>query len=330
MKKISLFILMLFSIIFLSGCGKSNEEDIVQNFIKKIKDSNSYYIEGTFELINNEEKYTYDINVYYKESENFKVKLINKTNNHEQVILRNLDGVYVLTPSLNKSFKFQSEWPYNNSQAYILQSLIKDIEDDSDYEFQTTNDGYIITTSVNYSSKPDLIKQNIYLDKNKNIIKVETLDLNNQPKIIMNFSKLDYNSNLSDDEFILEKITSNEIETDTPVSSIDGYIFPMYLPDNTYLTGQDVVSIDGGERAILTFNGEKPFTVIQETINSNDLLSENVEGDPQLIMDSIGVISDSSVSWISNGVEYYVISENLSQSELLNVANSISVMPVMK
>lgn len=51
-------------------------------------------------------------------------------NNHEQIILRNKDGVYVVTPSLNKSFKFQSEWPYNNSQVYLLQSIVDDIKDD--------------------------------------------------------------------------------------------------------------------------------------------------------------------------------------------------------
>ena len=57
----------------------------------------------------------------------FKVSLINNSTNHEQVILRNDDGVFVLTPSLNKSFKFQSDWPYNNSQIYLLGSIIDDL-----------------------------------------------------------------------------------------------------------------------------------------------------------------------------------------------------------
>ena len=32
----------------------------------------------------------------------------------EQIILKNDEGVYVLSPNLNKSFKFQSKRPYNN------------------------------------------------------------------------------------------------------------------------------------------------------------------------------------------------------------------------
>ncbi len=46
------------------------------------------------------------------------------------MILKNDDGVYVLTPALNKSFKFQSEWPENSSQAYLFESLVKDITED--------------------------------------------------------------------------------------------------------------------------------------------------------------------------------------------------------
>ena len=55
----------------------------------------------------------------YLKKDKFRVGLTNKTNNHEQIILKNDDGVYVITPSLNKSFKFQSDWPYNNSQIYL-------------------------------------------------------------------------------------------------------------------------------------------------------------------------------------------------------------------
>lgn len=53
--------------------------------------------------------------------------MVNKANEHKQIILRNNDGLYVITPSLNKSFKFESTWPDNSSQSYILSSLIKDI-----------------------------------------------------------------------------------------------------------------------------------------------------------------------------------------------------------
>ena len=133
-------------------------------------------------MINNEDTYLYDIDVSYEAEEKFRVSLKNKTNNHEQIILRNEEGVYVLTPSLNKSFKFQSEWPYNNSQSYLLQTLLKDITSDKDRIFKVNDKGYVITTKVNYSNNKDLIKQNIYIDKNLNITEVHVLNDKNQYK----------------------------------------------------------------------------------------------------------------------------------------------------
>ena len=236
----------------------------------------------------------------------------------------------VLTPSLNKSFKFQSDWPYNNSQTYILQTLVKDIENDSEKDVKKLDDGYVITTSVNYSNKQDLVKQNIFLDKDINITKIEVLNSENQAKIVMNFNKIEFNSTINDDIFNIDNNVFSNEDNEKTVNTIDGIVFPMYVPTDTYLTSQDVISVDGGERAILTFSGEKPFTIIQETISNTDILNMNVDGEPQMIMDTIGVLSDSYVSWISGGMEYYVISEDLTQDELLTVANSISVMPVSK
>ena len=50
----------------------------------------------------------------------------------------------------------------------------------------------------------------------------------------------------------------------------------------------------------------------------------------EIITDSVGYVSDQSVSWISNGIEYYVSSSALTQKELIDVAKSMSVMPVGK
>ena len=106
MKKKILFILLV-GVFLLSGCGKTSESSIIKDLEKKINNSKSYYIEGTLEIVNNEDLYTYDVKVSYAKGDNYKVNLTNKVNNHEQVILRNSDGVYVVTPRINKSFNFK-------------------------------------------------------------------------------------------------------------------------------------------------------------------------------------------------------------------------------
>ena len=105
----------------------------------------------------------------------------------------------------------------------------------------------------------------------------------------------------------------------------------MYIPANTRLTSQDAVEKENGERIILTFDGDKPFMLVQETVSKEDeMTTVLVDGDPLIIADSVAAVNDYSVNWLSNGIEYYVVSSDLNSEELINVAASIAVMPVGK
>ena len=330
MKKIKKIIFLTISMIIISGCGKNSSENIIKNLTKKIEGTESYHLEGILEIINNENTYAYDVDVAYKKENNFKVSLKNKTNNHEQIILRNIDGVYVLTPSLNKSFKFQSEWPYNNSQSYLLQNLINDIKNDPEYTSEEKEDGYTITTKTNYSNNKDLKKQKIYINKDKEIYQVEVLDENDKVKIKMTINKIDYNPNYNDEIFKLENNMTVSKEIDATVSKIEDIIYPMYIPQNTYLSSQDKVSKENGERIIMTFTGDNPFMLIQETINQNEEGITSVNGEPYQLDNSIGIMDETSITWVDKGMEYYLVSNTLDQQELISVANSLTTAAIQK
>lgn len=47
-------------------------------------------------------------------------------------------------------------------------------------------------------------------------------------------------------------------------------------------------------------------------------------------MDTLGVMTNNSLTWTSNGIEYYIVSDVLNQNELVEVAQSISYLPTMK
>ena len=333
MKKIFVFFSFL---LLLSGCGKYSGDDLVKDLNKKVNDSNSYHLTGTLEIFRNEEKYTYDVDSSYMKGDYFKVDLVNQNNNHKQIILKNPDGVYVLTPSLNKSFKFQSDWPYNNSQIYLLQPILTDITNDKEKIFDETENGYIITSKVNYSTEKDFAKQKVYVDKDKNITRVEILDGSDSVKMSLNIIDIDYKAKFGDDYFSenkykaeVEESTDNTKTETEETAKLEEVVYPMYVPVDTYLSAQDVVNTSSGERVILTFNGESSFTVVQEN-SSNDVTMNYVYGDPYLILDTVGSITDYSVSWISNGVEYSVMSDTMDIDELLTVAQSISVKAVGK
>ncbi len=327
-NKIKLLILIV-SFFVVVGCNKAS--DSKKQVLNMLKGVNSYHLDANMTLYNDENSYKYDLEVDYKDKDMFRVSMKNKSNNHEQIVLRNNDGVFVLTPNLGKSFKFETDWPYNDSQSYLLQMIIEDIKNDKDSMVVETDEGNIIKSKVNFSNNPKLVSQNVYLDKDNKIIKVEVLDEKEKPQIVVEIISYELNKTIDDDIFKVDNnmTVSKTYDKEYP-QEISSIIYPLYVPSNTYLTSQDKVKKSDGERVILNFSGEKNFTIIEETVSVSDNSVVPVSGSIYQVADVVGIKEDNSISWTSNGIEYYVVSENLSNDELRSVANSMTILPVSK
>ena len=332
MKKLSLALLVIVCFL-VTGCGKNSESDILSDLDKKVNDSKGYVMTATLEVLNNDDIYNYEVETAYKKDDYYKITLTNTSNNHEQIILKNDDGVYVLTPSLNKSFKFQSDWPYNNSQVYLLQSIISDLENDDKRTFKKDDKNYVFTSNVNYPNNRNLTSQKVTFDNDLNLTEAIVLDSDDVPNMTLKVKDIDFSPNFKNNYFDLEEIMStiNLEEDAVETSAIDDTIYPMVLPEGTKLTNEEKVSMTDGERVILTFGGDKPFILVEETVSTMDEFTViPTMGEPAMFMDSLGVLSDNSINFTSGGINYYLVSDVMNQDELLEVANSISVLPTMK
>lgn len=332
MKKIIPLVLLIASII-LTGCGKYDEKDIQKDLKKNMDKLSAYQLEGDLEIVNNDDVYSYKVNVSYKKDDNYKVSLINKSNNYEQIILKNKQGVYVVTPSLNKSFKFQSDWPYSNSQIYLLNSLIDDINNDKEKTFKEGKDSYTFVTDVNYPNNKKLIKQKIKFDKKLKLKQVEVYDENNVPLMTMKVSDIDYSPTFKKNHFsVSEALKTTKVEDNTKqATSLEDTIYPLVLPTNTKLVQEEKVEKDNGDRIIMTFDGDKPFLLVEETANiEEEMTIVPTYGEPFMLMDTFGSLTDNSLTWTTGGIEYYLVSDVMSQDELLEIAQSINVLPTMK
>lgn len=322
MKKI---ITLILCILLLSGCGKSKEEKLISEFKSDVNSSKSYLLEGSLELYNGDDTYTYTVKVGYKKKDMYKVNLTNQVNNHEQIILKNTEGVYVITPSLNKSFKFQSEWPNNSSQSYILESILNDLTTTEDKSYEETDDYYIVKSNVSYPNNPNLTYQKIYFDKNMNLKKNEVYDKDNILKIKVSVNNIDYKANLEDDYFALDASINEDCCNTSETAEFKDILYPLYIPTDTYLTTKETVNTDAGTRAILTFSGSKDFVLVEEASNpKTEFETIPVYGDPIMMNGSVGALSGNSLYWSANNVDYYLAGSNMSEEELLSVANSIS------
>ena len=328
MKKI----IVLLSIFFmLTGCG-NKEDNIINKFIKKLEKVDSYKLNGEMDITSNEDTFSYKVIVGKSKDGYYKVRLINKTNDHEQIILKNSDGVYVVTPELNKSFKFQSDWPNNGSQSYLLDLLVNDVKNDNKVHVGFDKMNYI-QCRVNYPNNSSLYSEKIYLNKNYDVNSVEVLDQDGNVKISLKVNKIDYNSKFDKGYFDLNSMidnekeeNKNEVEDETNTGYIlKDIIYPLYIPTNTHLNTEDTISTGDGNRAILTFSGDSPFVLIEEVSRSFDEMEIiPVNGEPLIMSDSIGAISSNSLYWTSNGIDYYLSSNSINNDELMTIAEGLT------
>lgn len=325
MKRI--IIVLLVSLFVLTGCGKYSKDNIIKDLEDKVK--KGYKLSGSLNIVNNDESYDYDIDVYNK-GDLYKVILTNKANSHTQIILKNKDGVYVLTPALNKSFKFQSDWPYNNSQIYLLKALINDLKEDKNVVFNKDND-YVFKSKVRYVNNNKLDYQKVVLSKDLEFEKVIVYDKDGIEAMTMIFDNIDYSYKFKKDDFDLDIILSNSEEEVMESSSLDDIIYPLYIPNGTKLVNEDKIDKSGGKRVIMNYDGDKSFLLVEETSDVySDFTVIPTMGEPYLLMDTLGVVTNNSLSWTSGGVDYYLVSDVLSQTEMIEVAQSISGIVSMK
>ena len=105
----------------------------------------------------------------------------------------------------------------------------------------------------------------------------------------------------------------------------------MFLPSGTKLVDEEVVKKDNGQRVIMSYDGDKSFLLVEET---TDVLNEftiiPTSGDLYQLMDTLGVATDNSLSWTSNGIDYYLVSDVMNRDEMVQVAESIVGIVSMK
>lgn len=369
MKRI--FIILFICCLLITGC--SGTKNIKKNFVNRVDGANSYKLNGTLSINNNDDVYNYSVEVGYKKDDYYKVTLRNKANNHVQIILKTDDGVYVLTPSLNKSFKFQSDWPYNNSQIYLLDAISSDIKNDKDSEISKKDNKYFLMTKVNYSNNSRLIKQKLEFDEEFNLSKVIVYDKDGIEVMTMKFDKIKLNCKFSKEYFDVDSIIDsesttiesdnknesnttkdsnkdNEKNTDNKTSNntnetnkntinndrnsntnntkttgrLDDIVYPLFLPSGTKLVDEERVKKDNGERVIMTYEGEKSFLLVEETMDVfNEFTIIPSSGEPFQLMDTLGVMTNNSLSWSSGTTDYYLVSDVMSKDEMIEVAQSI-------
>ena len=207
MKKLFVIASIVMAILVISACGQKSQEEVVQSLTKKVENMKSYKADAKMTLKMGDNPQVYDVEVWYKNPDFYRVKLKNQNKEQNQMILRNKEGVYVLTPALKKSFHFQSDWPKNSSQAYLYESIVKDIVDDKKATFKVTENQYVFETKTRYQNSKMLPYQEVTLNK-KDLapVSVKIMDPDRNILVTVDFSDVSFDSSFISSKFSCIKV----------------------------------------------------------------------------------------------------------------------------
>lgn len=278
----------------------------------------SYTLEGKMAILDGEDLRKFSVTTHYlKDGENdlFNVNLEDEGSHQKQQIIRNQDGVFVLAPSLNRAFQFQSEWPFNSFKPYIVQTVFG-IFDDS-FESEKTKNGYQITAPISYAADLRVTHLEVILDKNLTLKQVTLYDDNESEIVSLEVTKFALNNDISKELF--------EVQITEPTTAMT-YDLPFYPLEmlGSELIDQANTTIMDDEKYVLRFAGEDSFTIVESLLPSAETFTiEKLAGDIIEINGTIAIVDEQVVSLLDDGMISQLYSQDLSEEEKLAVITSL-------
>ena len=328
LKKIIAGILVL-AIIVLAGFKIFYKGDEVSKKLESLGENlTMYHTEATMDIETKDEVRSFYVTVDYKldnEDDMFRISLLDKNINQEQIMLRNKDGVYVLTPKLNQVYQFKGDYPLNSPKPYLYHSLIDSFKE-KNTNVEKLNDGYLISYDCEYENSPSWKKQDVKLSQDLKPVWVNIYDENNNVVVEVKFAKVDFSPTYTDEHFSVDK---NMETSRKEVISTSGEIELPYLPEvsvSSSLKEQTEATVNGETVYILTYEGNKQFTLTQRLLeDSDEMVTTTVSGSLVELPLGIGYYNQQNLLFIHNGVEYRIYSDTLTVNEMIEVLDSMDV-----
>ena len=323
MKKILICVLFLFC---LSSCNKEDKTDYKKELIEHSSNLTKYSLEAQMQVVKQEGNILFDVKVDYLQPNYYKVRLQNKANNNVQVILKNNDGVFVITPALNKQFQFKSDWPLNSSHAYLYQSIIKDITNDPESSFITNEDSYTVKSKVDSKTNAKFNTQKSTFDKKThNLISNTIYDANDNMMVMVEVKSFKTDANLKVNDFNAD-VVNNTIKLEMSEGVLQKDLtecVPTFLPEGYTLSK----SIIKEEYTLYTYkNNESVYTISTIVTNVSDALTVSREFDDMILLENgVGFVNGKSLSFFQENLFVSIYNENFNLEEASLIANSFNL-----
>ncbi|CAM2980716.1 outer membrane lipoprotein-sorting protein [Paenibacillus sediminis] len=354
MRRITWILAMLICVtVILAGCGTKDAAGVVKDLDEVVGKLESYQGSGTMTLHTGETPQQYKVEVWYQSPSYYRISLTNAQKDVQQIVLRNDDGVFVLTPSLNKSFRFQSDWPENQGQVYLYQTLVNSILSDQSRQFTSDKDSYVFEVAANYNTHA-LVRQKIWLNKENYAPKqVQVSDSEANVVVEVKFDQFQFGKKFDKDSFDMERNMAvvtpdalgsmlqvdengNPIDTDKDKSAATaegskqvklgsfGVIQPTYVPDGVKFKDMSEMGKEDDYAVLLRYDGTYQYTLLEA--RPKDRAASLAKSTVVDLGFTVGLLSgeeQQTLTWMVDGMEYRITSADLPVSEMINIAASL-------
>lgn len=317
-------LIAFFCVFLLAACGEQSQQDVTKDVVKKWMNTN-YDIAATMELKTTTPARTYDIQAWHTAPAYYRVQVQQQgaENDSAQIIVRNDDGVFVVTPATKKTYKFQSDWPKQNSQAYLINALAEELQADKAAKMTVEEEAYVFEFATRNGEKTGMPIQAVTVDQ-KTLLptKVAVFNKEKEEQMTIIFLSIDTKKQHTKEEYAVEKFEQGEQSNTASEATPFEIFYPNVQFDNTLLAEEQLIGEEGTERSILTFEGDKPFTLVQQRAKQQ-LAPVFAAGDLVDLGFTISALTPTSISWEQNGMSFFIASTKLTQEELIQVASSM-------
>lgn len=315
MKKI--LILMSLFVGVLCGC-KNNKMYDTNDVIKYMEGLKSYSLTSNMTINKADKTINMDIQVDYQSPGLYKV-VFGKDN--EQIILKNDKGVYVLTPNLNKEFKFDNSWPNNSSHAYLLDSICNSIKKDESSTITNNDDNIVIESKISHRTNSNITKMKYICDKKMNPLKTLFMDDTNKEIIVVEFKSFTENPTFASDHFSESKYLNKDVfDHSTEETSL--VIEAGFIIEGNVLE----TSKTSNNTTILCYSGSKPYTIIVSKVEIHpEVVVVDEYTDLVILECGLGLADENVFTFYMNDYEIKIYSNGLLLEELEQIASNITL-----
>jgi outer membrane lipoprotein-sorting protein len=331
MKRKASWILILAIMFLMAGCGPKGVDDVVKDLNSRLSKMSGYKMNAVLTLQTGKDPQSYNVEVWHNKPDFYRVALTSKEREITQIILRNDEGVFVLTPHLNKSFRFQSGWPENHGQVYLYESLIKSIVDDKARVYTEQDGKYVFEVKADYQNR-SLTSQKIWLTKDLSPVHVEVMDSSKNVMVAVDFSNFEVDSKFDNDSFNKDRnLQTSMVQSSVPAMADAtkkeakgsfGVIEPSYIPKGVSYMGVQKLKGEDSPQLVLKYKGNYNYTLFEQRPKATT--ASFPTGEVVDLGGTVGVITGDqkkSLTWTHNGVEY-LLTGDLPDNELISVAKS--------